>query len=68
MTAQVTAVETEHSDYHQEVLVPLSMGTHGGEDVAIYAQGPWAHLFSSTHEQNYVYHVMRHAMGFDGGR
>jgi len=64
----LSTVETEHSDYHQEVLVPLSMGTHGGEDVAIYAQGPWAHLFSSTHEQNYIYHVMRHAMGFDAGR
>ena len=64
----LSAVETEHSDYHQEALVPLAMGTHGGEDVAIYAQGPWAHLFSSTHEQNFIYHVMRHAMGFDAGR
>jgi alkaline phosphatase len=30
-------------------------------DVAIYAQGPWAHLFDGTVEQNYIYHVMRHA-------
>lgn len=58
-------VDTEHSGYHQEVLVPMSMGTHAGEDVAIYANGPWSHLFSGTHEQHYIYHVMRHAAGFD---
>ncbi|MDT8429116.1 MAG: alkaline phosphatase, partial [Pseudomonadales bacterium] len=59
-------VDTEDGDYHQEVLIPLEMGTHAGEDVAIYAQGPWAHLFSGTHEQNYIYHVMRHAAGWPG--
>ena len=37
--------------------------THGGEDVAIFAGGPWAHLFQGVHEQNYIYHVMRHALG-----
>ena len=25
--------------------------THAGEDVGIYAGGPMAHLFHSTHEQ-----------------
>ncbi len=64
----LTSVDTEHSGYHQEVLVPLAMGSHAGEDVAIYANGPWSHLFSSTHEQHYIYHVMRHAAGFDNGR
>ena len=35
--------------------------THGGQDVAIYAQGPLAHLFHGTHEQHYIAHVMMYA-------
>ncbi|UTA48906.1 alkaline phosphatase [Simiduia sp. 21SJ11W-1] len=56
-------VDVEHADFHQEVLIPLASETHGGEDVAIFAGGPWAHLFHRTHEQNYIYHVMYHALG-----
>ncbi len=59
------AVDTTHPDFHQEALVPLDLESHAGEDVAIYAKGPWAHLFSSTHEQHYIYHVMRHAAGLE---
>ena len=35
--------------------------THAGEDVLVYAQGPWAHLFHGTHEQSYIAHVIKHA-------
>lgn len=56
-------VDTRQVDYYQETLVPLASETHGGEDVAIFAGGPWAHLFHGTHEQHYIYHVMRHALG-----
>ncbi len=48
-------------DYVQEALLPRSSETHSPVDVAIYANGPWAHLFDGTVEQNYIYHVMRHA-------
>ena len=48
--------------YLQQALVPLESETHGGEDVALYAAGPWAHLFGGTLEQHWVYHVMRHAL------
>lgn len=58
------SVDTTHPDFHQEALVPKAMEGHAGEDVAIYAQGPWSHLFHSTHEQHYIYHVMRHAFGW----
>ena len=58
-------VDTTHPDFHQEALVPLPSEGHGGEDVAIYARGPWSHLFHSTHEQHYIYHVMRHALGWN---
>ncbi|MDN3639010.1 alkaline phosphatase [Simiduia curdlanivorans] len=58
-------VDTQQKGFFQESLVPLSSETHGGEDVAIFAGGPWAHLFHGTHEQHYIYHVMRYAAGFD---
>ena len=35
--------------------------THGGEDVGIFARGPWAHLFHGVHQQNYIPHVMMYA-------
>ena len=28
------------------------------KDVAVYAQGPWAHLFTGTVEQTHIYDVM----------
>lgn len=59
----MTAVDTEHMNFHQEALVPLSSETHAGEDVAIYAGGPRAHLFHGVQEQNYIFHVMRDALG-----
>lgn len=58
-------VDTEDAGYHQEAMIPMGDETHSGEDVAVYAGGPWAHLFRATHEQNYIYHVMSHAMGFN---
>jgi len=50
------------ADYKQQALVPLSSETHGGEDVALYAIGPWSQLFASTMEQHWVYHVMQHGL------
>ena len=49
-------------NFYQEALVPLDDETHGGEDVAIYAVGPWAHLIHGVQEQNYIYYVMKHSM------
>lgn len=59
------AVDTEQPGYRQQAMIPLHSETHGGEDVAIYAGGPWAHLIRRTHEQNIIYHVMRHAAQLD---
>lgn len=58
----LSAVETDKPEYLQQALVPLAQETHGGEDVPIYAGGPWAHLFHRTYEQNYIFHVLRHAI------
>jgi alkaline phosphatase len=57
----LTAVDTETKGFHQEVLVPRESETHGGEDVAIYALGPGAHLVTGSNEQSIVFHVMNHA-------
>ncbi|KAM9184373.1 intestinal-type alkaline phosphatase-like [Mergus octosetaceus] len=51
----------ESYDYKQQSAVPLSSETHGGEDVAIMAKGPMAHLFRGVQEQTYIAHVMAYA-------
>ena len=51
-------------DYNQAALIPRSSETHAAEDVAIYAKGPWTHLFQGTVEQNYIFHVMKQAFQF----
>jgi alkaline phosphatase len=56
-------VDTTSVDFLQQALVPLSSETHGGEDVAIFAQGPGANLFSGVVEQNEIFHVMARALG-----
>lgn len=58
----VTQEEATDPDYLQQALVPLSSETHAGEDVAVYARGPWSHLIGGTIEQNVIFHVMHHAM------
>lgn len=52
---------TDDKEYMQQAAVPLDAETHGGEDVAIYAKGPMAHLFHGVKEQNYIAHVMAYA-------
>ena len=41
--------------------VPRTKETHGGDDVGIFAIGPYAHLFHSVHEQSYIAHVMAYS-------
>lgn len=59
----LTDVDTEAGSYLQESLLPLKSETHGGEDVAVYARGPSAHLVAGVMEQHWVYYVMREALG-----
>ncbi|XP_072047534.1 alkaline phosphatase-like isoform X1 [Amphiura filiformis] len=57
----LTGTDTERAGYVQDALVPLQEETHGGDDVAIFANGPMAHLIYGTHEQNYIAHVVQYA-------
>lgn len=50
-----------HADYQAQSAVPLRQETHGGEDVAVFARGPMAHLLHGVHEQNYIPHAMAYA-------
>lgn len=46
-------------------MVPIYSETHGGEDVAVFAHGPWQHLFTGSYEQNLLPHLMGYAMCLD---
>ncbi|WP_172300280.1 alkaline phosphatase [Pseudoruegeria sp. HB172150] len=59
--AELTNEEAMDPDFLQQAMLPMSSETHSGEDVAVYAKGPWAHLFDGTIEQNIIFHVMMHA-------
>ncbi|HEY3487798.1 MAG TPA: alkaline phosphatase [Gammaproteobacteria bacterium] len=65
----LTHVDTAHPDYIQQGVYPFvhpeygEVQTHGGEDVAIMARGPYAHLFGGVVEQNYIFHVVDYALG-----
>ena len=55
---EISMEQATAPDFIQQSLVPLESETHGGEDLGIYAIGPWAHLFQGTVEENYTFHVM----------
>lgn len=57
----VSTVDLTQAHYQAQSAVPLRQETHGGEDVAIFAKGPMAHLLHGVHEQNYIPHVMAYA-------
>uniref|UniRef100_A0A1I8Q1S3 alkaline phosphatase n=1 Tax=Stomoxys calcitrans TaxID=35570 RepID=A0A1I8Q1S3_STOCA len=46
---------------------PRDSETHGGEDVPVYALGPWSHLFTGVYEQNAIPHMMAYAMCVGSG-
>ena len=57
----LSGVDTTDINYIQQAAVPMRSDTHSGEDVAVYATGPWAHLFQGTYEQSFIFHVMDYA-------
>jgi alkaline phosphatase len=59
----------------QQSVVPLSdVGidgaispdeSHGGQDVALFANGPWSHLVGGVLEQNAIFYIINYAFGWD---
>jgi len=76
VTALPRSVPETDIDTVQQALVPLSTieidgavepeESHGGEDVALYANGPWSHLVGGVLEQNAIFHIITYAFGWDG--
>lgn len=50
-----------HVSRRYSAMVPLSSETHGGEDIGVYAQGPWSHLFQGSYEQSDIPLAMAYA-------
>ncbi len=50
---------------HQQAAIPTGSETHGGEDVALYANGPGAENVRGVMEQNLIYDVIRKAFGWE---
>lgn len=48
-------------DYQYPGIAPIDSETHGGDDVGIFARGPWSHLFEGVNEQNVIPHIMAYA-------
>ncbi|XP_038075850.1 alkaline phosphatase-like isoform X1 [Patiria miniata] len=61
-------IDTEDLEFIQPAIIPAHDESHGGEDVAIYANGPMSHLIHGVHEQNYIAHVVRYAACLDDSR
>ncbi|KAF7265733.1 hypothetical protein GWI33_020816 [Rhynchophorus ferrugineus] len=41
--------------------VPKDKETHGADDVAVFARGPWSHLFTGVMEENVIPYLMKYA-------
>ncbi|XP_050431792.1 membrane-bound alkaline phosphatase-like [Adelges cooleyi] len=59
----MTNVDFDNVDLRYPKLVPLKDETHGGDDVMVFARGPWAHLFTGNYEQNTIPLAMAMAAG-----
>lgn len=60
-----TVINYENRNYQAPALAPLSSETHGADDVAVFARGPWAHLFTGNYEQNVIPHIMAYAANIE---
>ncbi|BFG03393.1 membrane-bound alkaline phosphatase [Drosophila madeirensis] len=54
---------TDKTDFQYPTLVPLDAESHGGDDVAVYASGPFAQFFSGNYEQTNIAAMMGRAAG-----
>ncbi|CAF1004713.1 unnamed protein product [Adineta ricciae] len=55
------SLDTNSTKYLSPTALPMKAETHGGEDVPVYAEGPWSHLFTGTMEQHTIAHKMAYA-------
>lgn len=53
---------TDSPYYVQYAAIHQEEAFHDGSDVAVFASGPYAHLFQGVQEQSYIAHVLAYAM------
>ncbi|XP_059618644.1 membrane-bound alkaline phosphatase-like [Phlebotomus argentipes] len=57
----ITGFDSSDPEFKYFATVPLNTESHGGDDVGVYASGPWAHLFVGQYEQNVLPFAMSYA-------
>lgn len=57
----LSKINTTSNRFRFPATVQLSTETHGGDDVAVFASGPWSHLFSGVYEQHVLPYLIAHA-------
>ena len=65
----LTEALVQQPHYQRQTAIPSGEiggegGVHGGDDVALYGIGPGAYLVSGLIEQNTIFHIMLHALGW----
>lgn len=58
----LTQEQATNPEYKQEAIVSLNSETHGGEDVAIFANGAGFDLVRGVMEENWIFYVMKEAL------
>ncbi|XP_001361725.2 membrane-bound alkaline phosphatase [Drosophila pseudoobscura] len=61
--ARLTEKLTDKTDFQFPSMVPLDAESHGGDDVAVYASGPFSQFFSGNYEQTNIPAMMARAAG-----
>ncbi|XP_053675176.1 alkaline phosphatase, tissue-nonspecific isozyme-like [Anopheles nili] len=63
----ITMSMMKDQDFQFPKVVPMKYETHGGDDVALFAYGPWSHLFGGMYEQNVIPHLIGYAACIGNG-
>ncbi|XP_055709849.1 membrane-bound alkaline phosphatase-like [Phlebotomus papatasi] len=68
-TSRVNPATSDYSQWNSffPFYVPSDAETHAGDDVGVFASGPYAHLFTGTMEQSHLPHLMAYAAAIGNG-
>jgi len=58
----LTQSDVVNPDYKQEATVPRGAESHGGDDVAIFADGVNSWMFHGVMEENWIFYVIKDAL------
>ncbi|TMS39927.1 hypothetical protein L596_006377 [Steinernema carpocapsae] len=65
--ANLTEADFKDVEYVSPAAVPLKISTHSGEDVGIWAHGPYSRLFVGTMENTQVAYTIKYILCLDKG-